>query len=257
MLQSVNRIALASFFVLSAAATADAARISVDELSTGGGTLVHDGTGDVSSSDGSAKGDSLLLSSFGITNGNLANDLGLFTLTGYFSDRDNLATSVNVTALWLIGTIDIDPLPACATCGLLSDVNVGSSLSLDPQVGDTRNVLFAIAIIGAIPAATWVGPANLPQPQNVPFNSNPVYSLTPAQIAFIVNRMSGFTVDQVRFGISTAGIGLYGANLQTDVGLEWDLQGPVATPEPGTMLLLGGGIAAAGLRRVRQRRTRQ
>ena len=252
MLQSVNRIALASFFLLSAVATADAARISVDELSTGGGTLVHDGTGDVSSSDGSAKGDALLLSSFGITNGNLANDLALFSLTGYFSDHDSLATSANVTALWLIGTIDVDPLPLCATCGLLTDVNVGSSLSLDPQVGDTRNVLFAIPLIGAIPAGTFVGPANLGQ-QNVAFNSNPVYTLTPAQIAFIVSQMSGYTVGQVRFGISTAGIGLYGANLQTDIGLEWDLQGPVATPEPGTMLLLGSGIAAAGLRRARRR----
>lgn len=252
MLQSVSRVALASLFLLSTVVTADAALIGISEFSTGGGTLVHDGTGDVSSTDGSATGDALLLSSFGITNGNLAADLGLFSITGLVTDSDNIATTANLNVLWLIGTLDGNPLPACSTCGSLNDVNVGSSLGLDPVLGNTQNVLFAVGIVGNPTAGAWVGPGNLGSPQVVPVGQTFVYNLTAAQIAFIVGRMSGFTVDQVRFGLSASAEGISSDPFGQNVALQFDLQGPVPVPEPGTVLLLGSGIAAAVLRRRRR-----
>lgn len=254
MLQSLNRLTLASLFLLSTVVSADAALITISEQSTGGGTLVHDGTGDVSSSDGSAQGNALLMSSFGITNGNLANDLGLFSITGLITDGDGLATSANLNILRLIGTLNGNPLPSCATCATLNDVRVGSSLSLG-AAGNTQNVLFAFDIVGALSGMPWgVTPAGLSSPQNVPIGQNFVYTLTPAQISFIVGRMSGFTVNQVRFGIAASAVGLVPPTSQTDVRLAFDLQGPVpvAVPEPGTLLLLGSGMAAAVCRRRRR-----
>ena len=94
MLQSLNRLALASLFLLSTVVTADAAIIGISEQATsGGGTLVNDGSGDVSSSDGSASGDALAMSTFGITPGNLADDLAQFSITGVVSDADGIARS--------------------------------------------------------------------------------------------------------------------------------------------------------------------
>ena len=56
VLQSLKRLGLASLFLLSAVATTDAAPIFINELSTGGGTVVNDGSGDVSSSEAARRG---------------------------------------------------------------------------------------------------------------------------------------------------------------------------------------------------------
>jgi hypothetical protein len=263
----LTRLGLTVVFALSTV-TAEAAFISIDEISTGGGgTLVHDGSGDVSSSDGSAGGpglDALLLSSYGITDANLLADLAQFSITGLLTDDNNngtAATSASLTNLWLIGTLSGSPLPVCSTCGFLDDVNLGSSLSFDrdPVTNDplnnTQNVLFAIPFVGsAFGPAPWVGPSGLPSPQIVPIGQTFTYALTPAQITFIGNRMAGFSVDQVRFGLSATAFDIPTSGLATGVAQLYDLQGPGTTtaPEPGSLLLLATGVASAGLWRRRR-----
>jgi hypothetical protein len=250
VLQSLRRLGFVSVFLFSMVARADAALITIDETAGGGaGTLVHDGTGDVSSTDGSADGNALLLSSFGITNGNLANDLASFSITGLITDNDGLAVTADLNVLRLIGTFD-GPVASCTTCGTLNDVRVGSTLSL-PN-GNTANVLFAFDIVGILSGDPWVGPAGVSGPVNFPIDQPFTFSLTPEQIAFIVNRMSGFDVGQVRFGIAAFAEGITSAGDPQDVGSAFDLQGPIQTPEPGTLLLLGSGMVAAGLRRLRR-----
>ena len=67
MLQSLCRLGLVSVFLLSAVLRAEAALIVVNESSdTGGGTLVNDGSGDVSSSNGSSSGFTQLMSDLGL-----------------------------------------------------------------------------------------------------------------------------------------------------------------------------------------------
>jgi hypothetical protein len=256
MPQSLNRLLLAVLFLLSTAVAVAAAPITISEFSTGGGTLVHDGTGDVSSSDGSAGGEALLMSSFGLTDGSLAADLALLRIQGIALDLNpdptDPATSASVFTLRLIGLLDGDPLPACPTCAFLDDVNVGSSLTFNPA-GNTQNVLFAFDIVGLLSQLVIPSPAfpalpiglspEQPQPLGIPFT----YALTPDQIAFIVGRMSGFSTGQVRFGLAARVEGVTSTGLD-GVRSEFEI---FQTPEPAALLLFGAGIAAS-LRRLRR-----
>ena len=82
MLQSLGRFGLAVFFVMSTVVSSEAALISIDEGNGGAGTLIHDGQGDVGTNNGGAKGDALLMSAFGLTNGSLTADLAAFSIPG-------------------------------------------------------------------------------------------------------------------------------------------------------------------------------
>ena len=96
------------------------------------GTLVHDGQADVGSNNGGAKGDALLMSAFGLTNGNLTSRSRVaLRILGTFTDRQHgFATISNLSTLWLIGTLTGNPPPACLTVWACSaEIDVGSRLT--------------------------------------------------------------------------------------------------------------------------------
>jgi hypothetical protein len=255
------RLGVVGFMVLSLWQPAEAARISVSELSgEGAGTIVNDGSNDVSSSNGSAQGDIDFMNELGLTDSSLAADLASLTFLGSIVLADpefGTATSADLRYLRLIGTV----ATPCTGCGSVSEAQVGfSSLTSPSGLASTANVvLFSVDLVGppltgATPA--WKGPVNAPstlaQPLVVPLATTLSFSLSQAQIDFIVARMlsgTGYDVSDVRLGLGLAANGNGDPVYSTFEVL------PIRTndvPEPGTLTLLAAGMAMAGIRRLKR-----
>ena len=91
----------------------------------------------------------------------------------------------------------------------------------------------AIPIVGTMPANPWVGPNNPLNSGVAPIPPGTVqYSLSALQAQFIRDRMVnlGFGVDDVRLGLSVVANGLIDGGGTTDIGSDWDFQGPAVVP---------------------------
>ena len=245
-------LCLTGFFVHQA----EAASIRVSEASdTGGGTLINDGSGDVSSSNGSSSGSTSLLADLGVTDLSLATDLAQLHFLVSFTDlqHDDAAhasVSAELNVLRVYGTVE-NACPAL-NCAFLDDVNVGGSLSFNPA-GNTQNVLFAFDIVGALSGMPWgATPAGLSSPQVAPINAVLDFQLTSAQIAFIMARLGagGFAVGDVTIGLGAFSEGVTATGGFDNVGTRVDLN-PI--PEPTTAVLLGMGAIALARRRAARR----
>lgn len=255
------RAALVISMVAFGFAPAEAARINLSETSGGGGgTIINDGTGDVVSSDGSARS----LTSFSSVLSELVGDvseLDQLRLTGTVSGQSDfdVATSADISVFRIYATIIDGALPAgCSDCATPSQVKIGiGGLHLNPDpstqdptdVIDESNVLFAINAIGpSLSASTWGGPAGMAG-VNVALNTAIDYQLlNAAQIQFIVGRLNAYNL-----GLSDVRIGI-GAQVNGVGGPVEALLGVEPVPEPGTLLLLASGAAMLAVRRRRAAR---
>ena len=124
----------------------EASRIDIGEFSDSGGTIINDGSGDVSSSNGSSHGATSLMSDLGLLNPTLAGDLANLHILGIVTDSDLQAVSADLSVLRIMGTV-ASPCAAALNCAQMSSVRVGGSLSLN-NGQDPVNVLFAFNVIG-------------------------------------------------------------------------------------------------------------
>ncbi len=259
------RLGVVGFMVLSLWQPAEAARITITQgVGEGEGTIVNDGSQDVASSNGTAFGETSLMSELGLSNSTLASDLASLSFTGLISPvSGSTASSANLIVLRLYGTV----APAsCADCGLLSESQVGFSGLHNPETpavfSDTKSVLFTVDIVGPDPSdepidgapPAWLGPINLASPNEVPVGINVVRSLSQLQIDFIVARVASGNYNVADISL---GMGLRPEGVDGDVTATFDIIGrsvPQPTPEPGTLMLLAAGLAATGMRRWRSQR---
>ena len=226
------RVALALLFLFSAVPNANAALILIGAGSdSGGGTILNDGTGDVSSSNGSSSGFTSTLTELGL---NDLSDLSQLYVHGQINNPFEPAHLADLVTLRLIGTV-ANPCSGCAT---LNDVRVGGTLSLGGPDHDYNPavVLFAFDIVGSLAGM------GLPTQQHLT-GAEFSYSLTQDQIDFITTRMSGYGLSDVHIGLGARSAGPAGPySTRAEVS---------SVPEPGTLLLLACGIGVAGVRRFR------
>ena len=227
----------------------EAARIDIGEFSDSGGTIINDGSGDVSSSNGSSHGATSLMSDLGLLNPTLAADLANLHILGTVTDADLQAVSADLSALRIIGTL-ASPCAAALNCAQMTSVRVGGSLSLN-NGQDPVNVLFAFNVIGgALLNMPWgVTPGGLPT-QSVQIGTPLDYRLSSAQIAFIVSRMQGLEVGDVRIGLGGLATGFTAGGAPENVGAVFEIP---TVPEPGSLLLLAGGLIGRSARSRRRR----
>ena len=256
------RVSVVGLMVLSLWQPAEAARITVDDIAAGGGTIVNDGNGDVVSSDSSAEGVTSLMSELGLRQGSLAADLASITLSGKLTQLTTdfgVAAQGELNVLKIVGTLANATVP-CGDCQLLSDVNVGSSLGLRQENGlpiDPRIVLFEFNIVGqGLPTPTgWpTMPSALGTQFVTPVDGLLTYQLTTDQIAFILARMGTFNVSDVRIGLAAGAVGRTAAGREVPVQIDFDMPAIKTNdvPEPGTLTLLAAGLAMAGVRRLKK-----
>jgi hypothetical protein len=252
------RLALSAALVLFSLSQAEAARISISSTADqGGGTIINDGSADVSSSNGSSSGFTNLLSELGIHDLTLGADLAQLHVVGTVGIPDATsgpAVVGNLNGLKIYGTVD-DPAN-CPNCALLSQVHVGGSLHQGPN-GDVANVLFVVNLVGGVANNTpWFGPLGGPAQPNPQFGAQLDFQLSQAQIGFIMSRLTagGFGVGDVHIGLGAL-VAAVTAD-QQPLGSAFETVGPTAVPEPATMMLLASGLASLPAAIRRRRKTR-
>ena len=174
------------------------------------GTIVNDGSDDVRSSNMSALGNTDLLSTLGLSDTSLEADLRSLSLRERSKmprDAGSLRRIFPRCGWW--GRV----AQTCVDCGSVQQARLGSPLHLSAdrrQQRESGSILCRSCRNNTTSPPVWQGPvkfeSSLAQPLHVDISTVLNYSLSEAQVQFILGRMvdNGFDVSEVRLGMALA-----------------------------------------------------
>jgi hypothetical protein len=217
-----------------------AASMTMKRTSTGGGTIVHDGSGNVSTTDQSADGTTSTWTELGYESASDFLVVGGYPLE-VFDDPGLLPLFpyTTLTGLRFVATVPIDD---CVDCSTLDDATFGL---LAPAEQGIRNV----ALYGDMVA---LAPVSGPLPTQMVAGASYLFGLSAADVNLLNAVVTHYGADNVRIGLSAAVLwpnDAFPGYTQGLPGFE-----TTTVPEPASMTLFAVGVASM-LAAKRRRRT--
>jgi hypothetical protein len=267
--KAISALVLAA--AVSVASSAEAAAIKMKAGASGKGTIVNDGTGDASNTDGGVSGSTSTLSELGFSVGTLFDDLTALTIYG--SIPDGALDPITLNSLLVFLTLDesTSTTPTeCDQCGPLystfdgngdlleKGVNFADSLSYEdgsgpvgePDVYNPEMVLAQVDLANSDQMLLGqVYPFQL-SPAQVLIFQQAILAALGGNLTHLVGDapITGLDLGDIRLGISLSAAGA-GFDPIADFSTAQE-----TVPEPASLALLGAGLAgvAGALRRRRR-----